>query len=140
MNFDYSYKIPSFQDFTGQSLPDLLSMLSGMKTNFNSQRYGHESDLQAKQIGEQGREFDASTNFGREQEGNKYRYLDELLRFDRDKQAADNSFRERARNAASGDLLREQIMTHAGPGSPIREAPSWTKSPFWSQISGYSQR
>lgn len=53
-------------------------------------------DLSRSQLGEQGRQFDVGTQFNRDSEANRYRYLDELLNFQKAQDAADRAYRDRA--------------------------------------------
>lgn len=136
MDYNYSYDIPSFSNFFGQSPTDLLSVLAGYKNDMLGRKYGHENELQSNQLKEAGRQFDVGTNFGREQEGNKYRYLDSLLSFDRDKQA------QAVRDAqlARGMQLRNAIQPGSIGNVPIDRGNPGANAPVWSFTSGYNSR
>lgn len=81
-------------------------------------------DLSGRQLGEQGRQFDVGTQFGREQEGNKYRYLDELLNFQKQQDLADRALKQRQIDFDSIDRRRSM----GGGWSPSRENPN---QGFW---------
>lgn len=113
-----SFRIPTFQEFSGMPLNDLISMLNGYKQSNASQQFGFQKDLlntqlgeQGRQfntglaetgrqfdsslgldksrLGEQGRQFDVGTQLERENEIRRQKYLDELLNFQRQQQIAE---------------------------------------------------
>lgn len=122
--FSWSGNYPTFSGIMGQSPGDLLSLLNGFKQSNAAQNYGFESNLmdksiggqkdlanlgyasaanlQGQRLGEQGREFDAQTAFGREQEANKYKQLADLLANQKVNEAHDRWLQDQQR----WDVLR----------------------------------
>lgn len=122
--FSFGGNYPTFSGIMGQSPGDLLSLINSLKQSNAQQNYGFESqlmdksiggqkdlanlgyasasNLQAGQLGEQGRQFDVSTTFGREQEANKYKHLADLLANQKTNEAHDRWLQDRQR----WDVLR----------------------------------
>lgn len=72
---NYSFNLPSFQSMFGQSMPDLLQMLSRLRI-----------EGQQPQLSEAGRQFDVSNTLANTQERNKYDYMNALFRNQVDQQ------------------------------------------------------
>jgi len=86
-DYNFSYQIPPFSQFFGQSPNDLLGFISNLRNEGMRTKYGLEGDLMSRQLGEAGRQFDVGNQFARQQESNRNRYLDQLLSFQKQQEA-----------------------------------------------------
>lgn len=125
----YSFQLPSFSDVFGSNFSDLLSMVSNYRNQGRQQDYENQSKLLGQELGEQGRQFNISSDLQRDDQAKRYSYLDQELGLQKARDAVTNAAGNLQNNASMYDLWNK-----------ARAPLPWVSAPAWTFTSGYSAR